>query len=67
MAYFIEKERKILFETQFSPISIFYIFEKVPAEITVDEKLPYKEEIKIAHKMKGILLEIIMLRLISLN
>lgn len=48
MAYFIEKERKILFETQFSPISIFYIFEKVPAEITVDEKLPYKEEIKIA-------------------
>lgn len=48
MVYFIEKERKILFETQFSPISIFYIFEKVPAEITVDEKLPYKEEIKIA-------------------
>lgn len=48
MAYFIVKERKILFETLFSPISIFYIFEKVPAEITVDEKLPYKEEIKIA-------------------
>lgn len=48
MAYFIVKERKILSETQFSPISIFYIFEKVPAEITVDEKLPYKEEIKIA-------------------
>lgn len=48
MAYFIGKERKILFETQFSPISIFYIFEKVPAEITMDEKLPYKEEIKIA-------------------
>ena len=49
MAYFIEEERrKILFETHFSTISIFYTFEKVPAEITVDEKLPYKEEIKIA-------------------
>lgn len=49
MAYFIGKERrKILFETHFSTITIFYIYEKVPAEITVDEKLPYKEEIKIA-------------------
>lgn len=37
----------MLFETYFSRISIFFMFEKVLAEITTDEKLPYKEEIEI--------------------
>lgn len=47
MAYFTGKARKILFETYFSPISIFFMFEEVLAEITTDEKLPSEEEIEI--------------------
>lgn len=58
MAYFIGKERKTIFETHFTPISIFFfIFQKVLAEISMDEKLLYEEEIKRSRKMKDTLSE----------
>lgn len=45
---FYRKGKKDIILKHSSVLLAFFISLKVPAEITVDEKLPYKEEIKIA-------------------